>query len=219
MIHFTILGFGYNVISMIFEILSNTHDEKINVDIVKNIQVKEDGIPYELENIASREINVSDWSKALKTKFILGVATPHIKQIVRTYFSKNFAVSDEDYTILIHPDSTIAGSVLIHNGVTINPGVIIAPYVKVEKFVSINRLASIGHHTSIGEYSQINPSVNFAGHCRIGRNVVVGMGTNIIENISIGDNSVIGAGSLVTQDIPENVVAYGIPARVVREIP
>ena len=36
--------------------------------------------------------------------------------------------------------------------------------------------------------------------------------------ISIGNNSIIGAGSVITRDIPENVVAAGVPCRVIREI-
>lgn len=36
--------------------------------------------------------------------------------------------------------------------------------------------------------------------------------------MTIGDNSIIGAGSVVTRSIPANVVAVGVPCRVVREI-
>ena len=39
-----------------------------------------------------------------------------------------------------------------------------------------------------------------------------------MPGVTIGDNSVIGAGSVVTKDIPANVVAYGNPCRVAREI-
>ncbi len=52
----------------------------------------------------------------------------------------------------------------------------------------------------------------------IGSNVWIGSGVQIMPGITIGDNSVIGAGSVVTRDIPENVVAYGVPCKVVREI-
>jgi galactoside O-acetyltransferase len=52
----------------------------------------------------------------------------------------------------------------------------------------------------------------------IGNNVWIGSGAVIVPGITIGDNSVIGAGSIVTKDIPANVVAYGNPCRVVREI-
>ena len=52
----------------------------------------------------------------------------------------------------------------------------------------------------------------------IGDNVWIGSGVVIVPGITIGENSVIGAGSIVTKAIPPNVVAYGNPCRVAREI-
>lgn len=52
----------------------------------------------------------------------------------------------------------------------------------------------------------------------IGNNVWVGANSVILPGVTIGDNSVIGAGSVVTRDIPANVVAFGNPCRVAREI-
>lgn len=52
----------------------------------------------------------------------------------------------------------------------------------------------------------------------IGRNVFIGAGSVICPGVSIGDNSVIGAGSVVVKDIPANVVAFGNPCQVRREI-
>ncbi len=52
----------------------------------------------------------------------------------------------------------------------------------------------------------------------IGKNVWIGSGVQIIPGVTIGDNCVIGAGSVVTRDIPENTVAYGVPCKVIREI-
>ena len=43
------------------------------------------------------------------------------------------------------------------------------------------------------------------------------MGANIFDRVNVGKNTIIGAGSLVTKSIPDNVVAYGIPARVIKE--
>jgi galactoside O-acetyltransferase len=53
---------------------------------------------------------------------------------------------------------------------------------------------------------------------RIGRNVWIGSSAQILPGVTIGDNAVIGAGSVVTNDIPANVVAVGVPCRVAREI-
>ena len=91
-------------------------------------------------------------------------------------------------------------------------------------------------HIYIGDNCLIAPNVVFStsGHpilpilrehhyvynlpIHIGRNVWIGSGVQIMPGITIGDNSVIGAASVVTDDIPANVVAYGVPCRVVRNI-
>mgnify|MGYP003906413319 CR=1 FL=1 len=52
----------------------------------------------------------------------------------------------------------------------------------------------------------------------IGNNVWIGAGSTILAGVNIGDNTVIGAGSVVTKSIPDNVVAVGIPCKVVRKI-
>jgi acetyltransferase-like isoleucine patch superfamily enzyme len=49
-------------------------------------------------------------------------------------------------------------------------------------------------------------------------NVFLGMNTIVLKGVKIGRNSVVGAGSIVTQDIPENVIAAGIPAKIVKFI-
>ena len=51
----------------------------------------------------------------------------------------------------------------------------------------------------------------------IGDNVWIGGGAIILPGVTIGDNVVIGAGSVVTGDIPDNVIAYGSPCRVMRQ--
>lgn len=53
---------------------------------------------------------------------------------------------------------------------------------------------------------------------RIGSGVWLGAGATVLPGVTIGENAVIGAGSVVTKDVPPNVVAFGVPARVVRPI-
>jgi acetyltransferase-like isoleucine patch superfamily enzyme len=51
----------------------------------------------------------------------------------------------------------------------------------------------------------------------IGNDVWIGAGVRILDGVHIGDHVVIGAGSVVTKDIPENAIAVGVPARVIRK--
>jgi galactoside O-acetyltransferase len=59
---------------------------------------------------------------------------------------------------------------------------------------------------------QINSDVS------IGENAWIGSGAIILPGVKIGKNVVIGAGSVVTRDIPDNVLAFGNPCRVIRSL-
>ncbi len=103
-------------------------------------------------------------------------------------------------------------------------------------FINSNVTFVDDEHIYIGDNCLIAPNVVFAtaGHpilpilrehhyvyilpIKIGKNVWLGSGVQVMPGVTIGDNSVIGAGSIVTSDIPANVVAYGSPCKVVREI-
>ena len=52
----------------------------------------------------------------------------------------------------------------------------------------------------------------------IGKRVWIGSGAIVLPGVTIGDNSVIGAGSVVTKDIPDNVLAFGNPCKVIKKI-
>ncbi len=50
----------------------------------------------------------------------------------------------------------------------------------------------------------------------LGENVWLGAGAKVMDGVSIGRDVVVGAGAVVTQHLPDGVVAVGIPARVIR---
>lgn len=89
---------------------------------------------------------------------------------------------------------------------------------------------TFGHHVFIApnccfttaehalDAKQRNEGLEVALPIIIGNNVWIGAGTTVLGGVTIGDNTVIGAGSVVTKDIPSNVIAVGVPCRVLREI-
>lgn len=50
------------------------------------------------------------------------------------------------------------------------------------------------------------------------RNCWIGAGATILPGVTVGENSVVGAGSVVTKDVPDNCIAVGSPARVIKQI-
>lgn len=63
---------------------------------------------------------------------------------------------------------------------------------------------------------QRNAGLEYAYPIKIGSNVWIGGGVKIMSGVTIGDNTVIAAGSVVTEDIPGDVLAGGVPCRVIR---
>lgn len=64
---------------------------------------------------------------------------------------------------------------------------------------------------------QTNQRVNFAKDIFIGNHVWIGAGVQVLKGVNIGSNSIIGTRSLVTKSVPENSVATGLPAKVIKE--
>lgn len=56
------------------------------------------------------------------------------------------------------------------------------------------------------------------GRIKIGNNVYIGTGAYVMPGVTIGNNCIIGAGAIVTKNIPDNSVAVGIPAKVIKNI-
>jgi sugar O-acyltransferase (sialic acid O-acetyltransferase NeuD family) len=80
----------------------------------------------------------------------------------------------------------------------------------------VNVAATISHDTKIGSYGTLNPGVHLAGNVSIGEGCYLGIGSSVIHGVAIGSWTTVGAGSVVIRDLPENVVAVGVPARVIR---
>ena len=95
--------------------------------------------------------------------------------------------------------------------------------IKVGKRTNIQDLSLLhigkGNSVSVGDDVTIGHCCIIHG-CTIGNNTLIGMGSTIMNGAVIGDNCIIGAGSLVTEGkiIPDGSVAFGRPAKVVKDI-
>jgi UDP-N-acetylbacillosamine N-acetyltransferase len=116
----------------------------------------------------------------------------------------------------IHPKAVISEDAQLGTGLMVGAGAVIDPFVKAGECCIINRGALIGHESIIEECVNIAPGVNIGGNVMIGKGSFLGIGTTVNKKIKIGSNVIIGAGSVVLKDIPDNVVVYGTPAKVIK---
>ena len=118
--------------------------------------------------------------------------------------------------VLSHPASVVASSALVERGTVIAAGAVIGVRARIGANVIVNTRASVDHDCQVDEGVHVCPASCLAGGVRVGRGTWVGAGTTVIDGVSIGARTLVGAGSLVLESIPDGVVAYGAPARVIR---
>jgi sugar O-acyltransferase (sialic acid O-acetyltransferase NeuD family) len=116
----------------------------------------------------------------------------------------------------IHPAAVIARDAVVGAGALIMAGVVVSNGCVVGEGVLMGTNASIDHDCVVGDHASLAPGAVTGGNVHIGASTAVGLGANVIHEVTIGAHAVIGAGAVVLDDVPDHVVAFGVPARVVR---
>lgn len=88
-------------------------------------------------------------------------------------------------------------------------------YINAKNGVVLEDFVQVGSHCSIYSVSTID---NKEGRVVLKKNCKIGSHSVIMPGVTIGENSVIGAFSFVNKDIPENMLAYGVPAKAIKNI-
>jgi sugar O-acyltransferase (sialic acid O-acetyltransferase NeuD family) len=151
-----------------------------------------------------------------KAKVFWGAAGPRNKSAIYSDFEAIANINKSNFLNLIHPSSYISTSVNMDSGILIEPLAVISSQTEIGFGVFIKRGCLIGHHNKIGDYTDINPGAILSGNVTVGKGCIIGSGAVIKDNVSVGDNSYIGMGSVVTKSIPNNVIAYGNPCKVIK---
>ena len=120
------------------------------------------------------------------------------------------------FETVIHPSAIIPVGTVIGEGTQILAGAIIGVDVRIDEDVIINTGAIIDHHSWVGAHAHVAPGAVLAGDVTIGPGAHIGLGARVIQGVTIGSNSTIGAGAVVLSDIPDGVLAVGVPAQVHR---
>ncbi len=124
---------------------------------------------------------------------------------------------DLPFVCAIHPKSTIGKNVSIREGTVIMAGVTVNPCSSIGRFCILNTSSSLDHDSVMEDFSSLAPHATTGGHCRIGGFSAVSIGAVLIHGIHVGEHSIVGAGATVLHNIKPLKVAYGTPAKAVRD--
>ena len=121
-----------------------------------------------------------------------------------------------NYYTVIHPSAIISSYSEIREGSVVMGGALINADAHIGKHCIINSHASIDHDCIIKDFVHISPNATLCGDVFVGECTHIGSGAIIIPGKKIGTNVAIGAGAVVITDIPDNTVAVGNPARIIK---
>lgn len=125
-------------------------------------------------------------------------------------------VPDFKFVNAIHPSVIIGNNVKIGEGVTAMAGVIFNPKSVIGNFTFFATGAQIEHDCVISDFASVSAGSVTGGHVKLGKYSALTLGVTVLDRLEIGENTVVGAGSLVLKSLPSDVLAYGNPAKIIR---
>lgn len=117
------------------------------------------------------------------------------------------------FASVLDPSALIDESVALGEGVQVLARAVLQYGCTVGDNVIINTGAIVDHDCRIGSNCHIAPGAVLSGSVSIGDGTHIGTGATIIQGVRIGRSVTVGAGAVVVDDLPDGVVAFGVPAR------
>ena len=132
----------------------------------------------------------------------------------RRRVTEQLLAAGERLASAIHPSASIAASATIGPGSMISAGALVLPRARIGRGVLLNTKSSVDHDSVIGDFAHVSAGATVGANVRIGEETLIAIGASVVSGIHVGAHSVIGAGAVVVRDIPDDVIAWGVPAKV-----
>jgi acetyltransferase EpsM len=134
----------------------------------------------------------------------------------RRALTERLLAAGERLGTAIHPRACIAPSARIGEGSMICAGAVVSPRATIGRGVIVNTHASVDHDTVVGDFAHVSAGATVGAKCRIGVESLIALAASVVSGATVGARTIIGSGAVVVTDIPDDVVAFGVPATIRR---
>lgn len=190
---------------------------------LNNLALPENIVEFGSDNSRVLFTDIDTWNLVLENNRDL------IKNYIVENDRRNSAIPMLDLTNInarIEPGAIIREHAVIGENAVIMMGAIINIGAVVGKGTMIDMGAVLGGRATTGENVHVGAGAVLAGVIEpananpviIEDNVLIGANAVILEGVRVGKNSVVAAGSIVTENVPENCVVAGVPARIIKSV-
>ena len=115
---------------------------------------------------------------------------------------------------IVDNSAIVSNSAKLDEGIFVGKKAVINANVHIKKMCIINTGAIIEHDCVIEEYSHISVGSVLCGSVSIGKQSFIGANATIIQEISVGNHVIIGAGTVVSKNVKDNTIQYGLNKKV-----
>lgn len=119
---------------------------------------------------------------------------------------------------VVHKSATVSKFAQLGPGTVVMAHAVINADAKIGAGVIVNSAAVVEHDVDVGEFAHVAPNATMGGGARLGAFSHLGLGAVVLQGVRVGSHTTIGAGAVVTRDVPDYVIAMGVPARIHRRI-
>jgi UDP-perosamine 4-acetyltransferase len=116
----------------------------------------------------------------------------------------------------VHPTTVQLPGSCIGDGTVVLAHAFVGADAVVGDNVIVSVGAVVGHDCQVGSGAQIGPRAGLGGHAQVGNASFIGMGASVLPGVEIGHHVIVGANAVVRKDLPDNVTAVGVPARIIK---
>ena len=128
------------------------------------------------------------------------------------------SIQEDRWATLIHPSAIIPKGICdIGRGVLFAPLVQLSPDTTISDNCILLANSFIGHDSFLDKFAHVATNGVVGANVHVGKAVHIGSNATIREKVRIGNYSLIGAGAVVLKDIPENSIAVGNPAKILKQ--